>query len=126
MTRINAGYNPKRLTDKHLLAEHREIKRIPNMVRSGKAKLDNIPSTFTMGKGHVKFFYNKLKWLFNKYNNIYLECKRRGFNVTPYYDAWSPENEVEIELIHRNFNNWVVTKEAKKHIEERINERLNK
>jgi len=37
MTRINAGYSVRRLTDKHLLAEHREIKRIPNMVKSGKA-----------------------------------------------------------------------------------------
>ena len=30
MTRINCGIPPEELSDKHLLAEHREIKRIPN------------------------------------------------------------------------------------------------
>jgi hypothetical protein len=33
MTRINTGIPPKELTDKHLLAEHREIKRIPNCIK---------------------------------------------------------------------------------------------
>jgi hypothetical protein len=28
MTRINSAIDPSRLTDEHLLAEHREIKRI--------------------------------------------------------------------------------------------------
>ena len=30
MTRINVGIPPTELTDRHLLAEHREIKRIQN------------------------------------------------------------------------------------------------
>ncbi len=30
MTRINVSINVKALTDEHLLAEHREIKRLPN------------------------------------------------------------------------------------------------
>lgn len=29
MTRINSAINVKNLTDEHLLAEHREIKRLP-------------------------------------------------------------------------------------------------
>ena len=33
MTRINAGIPPKKLTNRHLLAEHREIKRIPNVIK---------------------------------------------------------------------------------------------
>ena len=32
MTRINVGINPADLTGKHLIAEHREIKRIPNCI----------------------------------------------------------------------------------------------
>ena len=31
MTRINVSINVKALTDEHLLAEHREIKRLPNI-----------------------------------------------------------------------------------------------
>ena len=88
MTRINAFIAPSELTDKHLLAEHREIKRIPNTVKSGKAKIENIPEQFTLGKGHVKFFYNKLAWLYYRYNNIYDECIKRGFNVQYYGEAW--------------------------------------
>lgn len=97
MTRINAFIPVEELSDKHLIAEHREIKRIPNMVGSGKAKLENIPEQFTLGKGHVKFFYNKLKYLYLRYAELYYECKKRGFNVTNYKGAWDflfdPDNE---------------------------------
>ena len=58
MTRINVGIPPEELTDKHLLAEHREIKRIPNCIAKGKYNMDGIPDRFKLGKGHVKFFYN--------------------------------------------------------------------
>ena len=117
MTRINVGINPKKLTDKHLLAEHREIKRIPNMVKSGKAKMDNIPDTFTLGKGHVKFFYNKLGYLYRRYAKIHNECKRRGFNVTDYSQAWD-----NISVAY--YNDLKCTPEAKALILERINLRL--
>ena len=33
MTRINVGILPKELSNKHLIAEHREIKRIPNCIK---------------------------------------------------------------------------------------------
>ena len=33
MTRINVGIPPAELTGKHLIAEHREIKRIPNCIK---------------------------------------------------------------------------------------------
>ena len=38
MTRINL-INVEELTDQHLLAEHREIKRIPNVISKGKYSL---------------------------------------------------------------------------------------
>lgn len=92
MTRINCGIPPAELVDKHLLAEHREIKRIPNMVKSGKARLMDIPDKFTLGKGHVKFFYNKILFLKYRYVNIYEECRRRGFNITYYGEAFEGIN----------------------------------
>ena len=56
MTRINAGIPPVELTDKHLIAEHREIKRIPNLISKGKYNMNGQPSEFKLGIGHVKFF----------------------------------------------------------------------
>lgn len=82
MTRINCGIEPYELPDKLLLAEHREITRIPNTVNSGRAKLVDIPTEFTLGMGHVKFFYNKLGYLKQRYLGLYEECGKRGFNVT--------------------------------------------
>ena len=88
MTRINAGIPPSELNDAMLIAEHREIKRIPNLVRKGKFKLEGQPRAFTLGTGHVKFFYDKLGYLEKRYAEIYAECRRRGFAVSWYGDAW--------------------------------------
>lgn len=82
MTRINVGVDPKELSDKALLAEHREITRIPNAVKTGKAKIRNLPEQFSLGTGHVRFFYDKLMYLKIRYHQLYKECKARGFNVT--------------------------------------------
>ena len=57
MTRINAGIPVETLHDKHLIAEHREIKRIPNCIAKGRYSLKDKPSKFVLGTGHVKFFY---------------------------------------------------------------------
>ena len=71
MTRINVGIPPAELTDKHLLAEHREIKRIPNCIAKGKYNMEGIPDKFKLGKGHVKFFYNKLEYLLLNISPLY-------------------------------------------------------
>lgn len=94
MTRINVGIDPKELPKKLLLAEHREIKRVPNMVKSGRAKLKGIPSRFTLGDGHVKFFYNKLGYLKNRYHQIYHRCIELKCNVQYFGDSFEgiPEN----------------------------------
>jgi len=95
MTRINVGIHPSELPDKLLLAEHREIKRIPNVIKSGRYSLEGIPDQFTLGKGHVKFFYNKLQYLLERYNSIHHECINRRFNVTNYYSCW---DDVPVQL----------------------------
>lgn len=118
MTRINVGINPQDLMREHLLAEHREIKRIPNTVRNGKAKVDdNIPEDFRLGPGHVRFFYNKLGYLLRRYKAIRDECRKRGYSITDYSDAWAgiPEHLM---------NDWVPTLEAIELVQARIEERL--
>ena len=89
MTRINCGILPKDLSNRHLLAEHREIVRIPNVIANGKAKIENIPQDFRLGKGHVKFFYNKIGYLRRRYEDIYKECLARGFDVQNYISAFN-------------------------------------
>ena len=118
MTRINAGIPPKQLSRQHLIAEHREIVRIPNTIKSGKAKVRDIPEAFTLGKGHVKFFYNKLKYLRDRYEQLYKECIARGYNMTYFGDAFT-------DLPEELFNNYKPTKEAIAIVKERIAERLN-
>jgi len=117
MTRINTGFPVNQLNTRHLLSEHREIKRIPNLVSKGRYNLKNTPKEFTLGKGHMAFFYNKLKYLKYRYDKIYNECIRRGFKVTYYGNAW---DDVPKELM----NNYNPTKKAKKLIRQRIHEKL--
>ena len=119
MTRINVGISPTELTDKHLLAEHREIKRIPNCIAKGRYNMEGIPDKFKLGKGHVKFFYNKLQYLFLRYVKLHLECKYRGFNVQNYSKAWDNLPE---ELL----NHYKPTKRDRLIVQQRINEKLNK
>ena len=116
MTRINVGIQPVELNNQHLIAEHREIKRIPNCIAKGKYNMEGIPDKFKLGIGHVKFFYNKLLYLKNRYISLYNECIKRGFNVQNYISAW---DNVPEELM----NDYVVEENDIEIIKQRINER---
>jgi deoxyribonuclease (pyrimidine dimer) len=116
MTRINVGIPPADLVNQHLIAEHREIKRIPNCIAKGKYNMDGIPDKFKLGTGHVKFFYNKLLYLKNRYTSLYNECIKRGFNVQNYIAAW---DNVPQELM----NDYKVKENDITIIKQRIHER---
>jgi deoxyribonuclease (pyrimidine dimer) len=116
MTRINVGIFPGELSRQHLIAEHREIKRIPNSIH--KAKLVFIPKQFCLGPGHVRFFYDKGKYLLNRYLDIYNECIRRGYNVQYYGSAWDNYPD-------HLFNDWSHTETDTELIRQRIKERTN-
>lgn len=118
MTRINVGVPPKKLTRQHLIAEHREIKRIPNVVSKGKFNLKGQPKEFTLGTGHVKFFYDKLGYLKRRYEELYSECCNRGYDVSYYGDAW---NNIPVQLM----GEYTPTERDIEIITQRINERLN-
>lgn len=81
MTRINT-IDPSDLTDEWLVAEWRELPRIPNSILSGKAKiaLNKVPTQYKLGAGHVLFFYNKLAYLQKRHTLICEEMDRRGIN----------------------------------------------
>lgn len=116
MTRINAGIPPAELSNKHLMAEHREIKRIPNCVAKGRYNLRDQPIEFTLGKGHVKFFYDKLLYLKKRYDQLYQECLNRSINVQYYGDAW---NDIPDDLM----KDYIPNDRDVKLIRQRIKER---
>ena len=81
--RVNVGVDPKTLTDEHLIAEARELIMLPYFCRkcqeTGSAK--NIPSEFTLGKGHILFFVNKAQYVYARYIEILKECANRNINM---------------------------------------------
>lgn len=83
MTRINT-IDPELLSDKHLNAEYRELPRIFDLAKEACKRKESPwdkrnPSKYTMGTGHVRFFYNKLNWLVSRQRAIIAEKDRRGF-----------------------------------------------
>ena len=85
MTRINV-IPPHRLLDEHLRAEYRELPRVSNLARA--LPKGSAPSGYVLGAGHVKFFYDKLGYLLERYGLLHEECLKRGFKVTDYRSAW--------------------------------------
>ena len=90
MTRINTVI-PRVLTDQHLLGEYNEIRRPVKLALNKYNKIGDqihevIPSTYRLGAGHVLFFYNKLKYLHDRFELIKEEMVYRGFNPTGTFD----------------------------------------
>lgn len=121
MTRINSAIPVEFLTDEHLLAEHREIERLPwNLslaIRSGS--INKIPPKFTLGKGHILFFVNKNKFTLKRYKMIHNECIKRGFKVKDYSSSW------DTDACRKYNNDHTPTTEEKYILFERITERIN-
>jgi deoxyribonuclease (pyrimidine dimer) len=109
VTRINV-VPVQELTRQHLVAEYREIMRLPknlNQSLNRKSKpfsMDEIPSQYKLGKGHIKFFFNKFKFLENRFLDLLAEMDRRGYSANfrdssmfkvsaEYYNDYKPTEE---------------------------------
>lgn len=85
MTRINV-VPPSELSVKHLVAEYREIARLPgNLKKSLERKTKpfsvlEIPPEYVLGPGHVKFFYDKMCFLQKRFESLVEEMLCRGYN----------------------------------------------
>lgn len=79
MTRINT-IDPKLLTNEWLVAEWRELPRVPNELikHPNRYKANEVPASYTMGPGHVKFFRNKLLYLQKRHVLICREMDKRN------------------------------------------------
>jgi deoxyribonuclease (pyrimidine dimer) len=77
MVRINL-IDPKYLADQHLLAEHDEILMLVGHVRK-YPYMDEVVLGFRLGKGHIKFFKDKLLYIKKRDERIKKEMRRRGY-----------------------------------------------
>tara|TARA_R100000008_G_scaffold37789_1_gene21542 strand:- start:169 stop:582 length:414 start_codon:yes stop_codon:yes gene_type:complete len=123
MTRINI-IEPSELTDQHLIAEYREITMVPGslkrtLVSKSGYQEKKVPKKFTLNNGHVYFFYNKGKYLDDRYRQLIKEMKKRGFNP-------DPNRKFPKDIFKNNglYNDWIPTIEDQKIIRQRIAERI--
>jgi hypothetical protein len=122
MTRINV-VPVEELTREHLIAEYRELPRVYELVRKRIAKGHKptlkTPPRYTLGTGHVLFFYNKLGWINERYISLCNEMRRRKYTV----------NYGDVDQLCKGippdwFGTFIVDDEALKINRDRIKERL--
>ena len=123
MTRINI-IDPNELTDQHLIAEYREITMVPGSLnRTLKSKIgymeSKVPKRYTLNRGHVYFFYNKGKYLHNRYHELIDEMKRRGFQPDK-----SRVFPTKVFKDNGLYNDWMPDVEDYKVIRQRIAEKI--
>lgn len=122
MTRINV-VPPSELSRQHLVAEYREITRLPGNLhawlnrKTKPTSFDEIPSEYKLGTGHVKFFFNKFKYLETRFSSIIDEMLARGYN--PNFTDSSIFRRVDAIY----YNDYVPTEEALEINRQRIKER---
>lgn len=117
MVRVNL-IDPKNLSDQHLIAEYYEIAILVSYIRR-YPDLSNIPATFRLGTGHMRFFKDKVLYLSKRYKKITDEMERRKFRVgkslevkgfgEPYMNDWLPRNE-DVELVKLRLKEKVMEK----------------
>lgn len=122
MTRINL-VDPSELHRKHLVAEYREIVRVFALARACQYELHKkkIPDKYTLGAGHVLFFYDKLQFISDRYDLLCNEMQKRGYST----------NRIAKEELHKGiaknlFWNYNPTPEALEINRQRIKERTPK
>lgn len=124
MTRVNV-IPVEELHSKHLVAEYKEITRVFGLAR--KAQFDiirakrKLPSEYTLGTGHVQFFYDKLRFVAERYALLTQEMLRRNYKP----NAISNE-DLLAGISLKLYNNYIPTKEAIAINRKRITERMPK
>ena len=124
MTRINANIDPATLHRRHLVAELREITMVPAALKRAlrtktkDAILASIPKKFTLGTGHVRFFYDKQEFLRVRFHNLVREMKSRGYSPDVFRSNafWDFDPEFR--------NDWQSSADDNALVQERINLRI--
>lgn len=84
MTRINC-VPVGELHSKHLVAEYRELPRVFRLAEGHWAKHQSAPPKappqYSLGRGHVLFFYTRLGYCSERVHQLVAEMDRRGFRA---------------------------------------------
>lgn len=79
MTRINC-VPVEELSGPHLVAEYRELPRVFALAQKASVRGTFAqPGAYTLGKGHLIFFYTRLGYLAKRHAQLIREMKRRGY-----------------------------------------------
>jgi len=113
MVRINL-INPENLADQHLIAEYNEILMLLSYIK--KTKTIDVPREYCLGKGHMKFFKDKVLYLKNRHELIKKEMETRGFQVN--------KKIVLEEFNKQKLKNWFPKEKDKIIIKKRIIEKI--
>lgn len=119
MTRINC-VPVQELSGPHLIAEYRELPRVFTLAlkASRRGRLEQ-PSAYTLGKGHLLFFYTRLGYLAKRHGQLVEEMKRRGYKPT--FPGIDPSHYPEMPSDY--WQDWQPTPEAVALNRQRIQER---
>ena len=64
-----------------------ELKMIPSYFKKYEfSSYKNTPAQFKLGTGHILFFTYRPQYTLERYNQVFEECIRRGYNVN--YEGW--------------------------------------
>ena len=112
-----------------LVAEYREIVRVFALVRKAQQSGINkynfhqkkkVPTVYTLGTGHVLYFYTRLQYVLDRYIDLTNEMLNRNYKPNP-IDC----NDLKAGIDKWWFGNYNPTPEAIKINRKRIQERLN-
>ncbi|MBO1111755.1 pyrimidine dimer DNA glycosylase/endonuclease V [Bordetella petrii] len=119
MTRINC-VPVEELTRQHLVAEYRELPRVFALARKACERGPvSSPTDYTLGKGHLLFFYTRLGYLARRHGELVREMQRRGYQ--PAFLA--PLAEVHADIPAALWGDWTPTPQALAMNRRRIAER---
>ena len=119
MTRINC-IPVEELSGPHLVAKYRELPRVFALAeKAAQRKSFEQPERYTLGKGHMLFFYTRLGYLVKRHAELIQEMKRRNYN--PSFNGVQREDFPNIP--DHFWKDWVPTTEAQAINRQRIKER---
>lgn len=116
--------HPWFLTDQHLMAERRELRMIPPLVRTritNGTLTQGIPDHFVLGSGHMLFWVPRMEYLHRRFNALTDEMIRRGF-----HPDLSIQFEVADAIEAGLYNDWEPNAEDYDVIVTRLRERIEK
>ncbi len=116
MVRINL-IHPEYLADQHLVAEYDEILMLLGYVKRYPEIKKPLPVEYTLGKGHILFFKDKLLYLKKRHELLKKEMRKRGFATNIVIDL----TKFNKKLI----NDWKADKKAFSIIKDRLIYKLN-